>query len=136
MKIRLVSGLAAGAVLLFAGAAFSGGVSTHAATLVDFDETTSELWALPSGQPLTSYLNEARTQYLPANLTAYEPPDPCLPPAATWNLTFLYDARHHTTSTFMYTALLKVMSQFACGARVTALTSGTPQPLVAVAPSK
>lgn len=136
MKMRFVSGLAAGAVLLVSGAAFSGGVVTNAATLVNFDETTSELWALPNGQPLTAYLNQQFTAYLPANLAAYEPPDPCLPPAVAWNFTVAYDQVHHTHSTFVYNVLLQVQAQLGCGARVTSLTSGTPQPLLAITPSK
>jgi len=136
MKIRFVSGLAAGAVLLISGAALSGGVVTNSATLVNYDQTTSELWALPSGQPLASYLNQQFTSYLAADLTAYAPPDPCLPPAAAWNFTVAYDQRHHTHSTFIYNVLLTVQADLGCGAKVTALTSGSPQPLLAITPSK
>jgi len=135
MKIRLVSGLAAGAVLLISGAALSGGTATHATKLVNYDEATRELWAIPSGQPLTSYLNRQLTVYLEADLALYEPPDPCIPVVEAWNFTVKYDAAHHTKSTFVYDVLLAAQANLGCGAKVTSLTSGTPYPLVAIRPT-
>jgi hypothetical protein len=137
MKMRLVlSGLAAGAVMLSAGAAFSGGITTNTAQLVSFDSSTGELWAVPSGQNLTSYLNQKVTAYVAADLRLFEPPDPCFPPVAAWNFTVAYDQRHHTHSTFIYELLLGVMSDLQCSANVTSSTNGTPQPLVAITPTK
>ena len=137
MKIRIVSGgLAAAAVMLASGAAFSGGVITNPAQLVSFDRTTNELWALPDGQPLQSYLNQTFTSYLAADLRAFEPPNPCYPPAEAWNFTVEFDQRYHVQSTFVFELLLGVMSDLGCNANVTSITSGAPQPLVSVQPTK
>src|SRR5271155_3478165 len=106
----LVCTLAAGAVLLVSGAAFSGGTATSAAQLVSYDRTTSELWALPSGQPLSSYLNQVTTEYIAADITSFEPPDPCVPAVEAWNFVVAYDQRTGHKSTFVFETLLEVMS--------------------------
>jgi len=136
MKMRsLVSTLAAGAVLMVTGAAFSGGTSTSAAQLVSFDRPTSTLWALPTGQPLSSYLNQKLTTYIAADLTAFEPPDPCVPAVEAWNFLVDYDEHTGQKSTFAFEILLGVMSDLSCHATVTSVTSGSPQPLVAIQPT-
>lgn len=132
----VLSGVAAATVLLSAGAAFSGGVTTNPAQLVSFDRNTGELWAVPSGQPLTPYLNQTLTAYIAADLRAFEPPDPCFPPVQAWNFTVAFDKRYHVQSRFVFELLLGVMADLQCNASVTSLTSGTPQPLVAVQPTK
>lgn len=136
MKMRsLVSTFAAGAVMLIAGAAFSGGTTTNDAQLVSYDRTTSELWALPTGLPLTSYLNQQFTSYVAADLASFEPPDPCIPVSDAWNFVVAYDARTGQKSTFVFEMLLGVMSDLGCHASVTSLTSGSPQPLIVIQPT-
>ena len=136
MKMRsLVSTCAAGAVLLMAGAAFSGGVATNDAQLVSYDQQNSQLWALPDNLPLTSYLNQQFTTYLKADLASYEPPDPCIPLAEAWNFTVEYDQRTGRKSAFVFDLLLSAMSDLSCKASVTSITSGTPQPLIVLQPT-
>ena len=136
MKVaRLWSGLTAAALVLVAGTAFSGKTTTAAAMLVDFNDTTQELFAYPDGEALTTYLNRHTTQYLSADLTAYEPPDPCIPVATAWNFTVAYDSTHHVKSRFVYQVLLGAMSRLRCKATVTAITTGTPLPLVTITPT-
>jgi hypothetical protein len=136
MKMRsVVSTLAAGAVMMVAGAALSGGTATSPAQLVSFDRATSELWALPTGLPLSSYLNQTFTTYRAANITSFEPPDPCVPAVKAWNFMVALDQRTGAKSTFVFELLLGVMSDLSCHATVTSLTSGSPQPLVAIQPT-
>jgi hypothetical protein len=135
MKMRsLVSTLAAGAVMMIAGAAFSGGVATNPAQLVSYDRTNSMLWALPSGLPLASYLNQQHTVYQEANIIAFEPPDPCIPAIEAWNFTVKYDERTGRKSTFVFELLLTAMSDLSCHATVTSVPGGSPEPLVAIQP--
>ena len=135
MKIHvLLSGLAAGAVMLSAGAAFSGGSTTAKARLVDFDPSTGHLSAYPTGGALTTYLHDGKTVHAMADLTKLTPPDPCHGLAAAWNATVVYDTRHDVTSTFIFEALLSVMSDFQCSASVTS-TSGSPNPIVVISPT-
>jgi hypothetical protein len=136
MKMRsLVSVFAAGAVMLVAGVAVSGGTTTNGAQLVSFDRTTSELWALPNGQPLSSYLNQSFTVYQSTNLGSFEPPDPCIPFVEAWNFTVAYDQKTGRSSTFVFELLLGAMSDLSCHATITSLTSGAPQPLLAIQPA-
>jgi hypothetical protein len=118
-----LSALAASAVLLVSGTAFSGGTSTTNDKLVDFNMCTRELFAFPKGQPLAVYVHTAQTVHLAANLEVFTPPDPCLPLAEAWNATVSYDATHDVSSTFIFEALLSIQSDFACRAAVTS-TSG------------
>jgi hypothetical protein len=135
MKIHVLSsGLAAGALMLIAGAAFSGGMTTAKARLVTFDAKTGHLSAIPTGGALTTYLHDATTIHELADLTKLTPPDPCHGLAAAWNATVVYDDRHDVTSTFIFEALLSVMSDFQCSASVTS-TSGTPNPIVVISPT-
>jgi len=136
MKMRsLVSTLAAGAVMMVAGVAFSGGTSTNPAQLVSYDRSTSTLWALPNGLPLSSYLNQKVTTYVAADLTAFEPPDPCIPAIEAWNFTVDFDARTGQKSTLVFEILLTAMSDLSCHATVTSVPGGSPEPLVAVQPA-
>jgi len=131
----VLSGVAAGAVMLSAGAAFSGGIVTNPAQLMSFDRSTGKLWAVPSGQPLTSYLNQRLTSYIAADIASFEPPDPCFPPVEAWNFTVAFDAQYHVKSTFVFEVLLGVMADLQCNASVTSSTNGAPQPLVAIKPT-
>jgi hypothetical protein len=135
MKMRMVlSGLSAGAVIMVAGAAFSSGTATNTAQLVSFDQRTSTLWAYPTGRPLASYLNQHLTEYIAADLRLFVPPDPCIPVVDAWNFTVEYDRRFHVKSTFVFELLLGVMSDLACKASVTSVTSGSPEPLISITP--
>ena len=137
MKKSIVwSGLAAAVVTLASGSAFSGGVLTTPAQLVSFERSTGELWAMPSSQPLTPYLNQTFTEYVAADLISFEPPDPCAPPARVWNFVVGYDRVTGAKSTFVYELLLGTMAELGCRATVTSLNGGTPQPLVAIQPTK
>jgi hypothetical protein len=128
------SALAAGAVLLVSGTAFSGGTRTTNDELVDFNVCTGELLAYPKGRPLVAYLHTAQTLHLTANLEVFTPPDPCLPLAEAWNATVAYDATHDASSTFIFDALLSIQSEFRCRAAVTS-TSGALRPILSIAPA-
>jgi hypothetical protein len=133
MKMRVVcSGLAASAVLLVSGVAFSGGPTP--VQLMDFDRTTGELWGYPQGQPLATYLHQPTTLHEKAILSRFHPPDPCLPLAHVWNVVVEYDQRTGQVSTPVFDALLDVMSRFQCSATIDA-GSGSPQPIVTIAPA-
>ncbi len=135
MKMRWIcSGLAASAIMLASGAAFSGGTTTAVAQLQDFNRDTGELWAYPSGQGLTTYLHQPNTVHVAANLSIFHPPDPCLPLARVWNVIVEHDDRTGQVSSQVFEALLGVMSRFQCSATVTA-DNGSPQPIVTIAPA-
>ena len=140
--MRMVwSSLAASAVLLVAGTAFpgSGGVNQ----LVDFNQSTGELWAIPSGATTpATYLHDASTSHGIADLKGFTPPDPCRGLAEAWNATVRYENTHEgqtgRETTFVFEVLLTLMSDFKCNATLTTSTSGTPsttQTLSAVTPS-
>ena len=137
MKIHaLWSGLAASAVMLVAGAAFSGGTGVDN-RLFAYDANTGHLTGLPlvTGGMLTTYLHDTTTVHIEADLTHFLPPDPCLPVADAWNATVRYDARHpRANSTFIYDALLVLMSDLQCRATVTSI-AGTPAPITVIGPS-
>jgi hypothetical protein len=136
MKIRMLlwSGLSASAVTLAGGAAFSGGASTSDNLLVDYDQTTRQLSAYPAGAALTTYLHQPTTVHAAGNLSKYAPPDPCKPIAELWNLTVEDDARFGVQSTFIFDALLTIMSDLQCHATVTS-TTGAPAPIVVITPT-
>jgi len=128
---RLWSGLAASAVILVAGTAFSGGGIVN--ELISFDETTGALAAYPAGsQSPATYMHRPSTIHLPS-VGVFTPPDPCTGLADAWNLTVKYDERHDTNSRFVFEALLTVMSDFQCHATVTTATNGVD--LVTIAPT-
>jgi hypothetical protein len=135
MKIRklLWSGLASSAVMLAAGAALSGGATTSDNRLVDYDQTTRVLSGYPTGGALTTYLHQPTTVHLAGNLTAFAPPDPCIPVVDIWNLTVEDDARFGVTSTFVFDVLLTIMSDLQCHASVTS-TNGSGNPIVTITP--
>jgi hypothetical protein len=131
----VTSGLVASAVMLAAGAAFSGGITISSAQLVSFDRATNELTALPSGAKLTTYLNQTFTSYVAADLRQFEPPDPCFPPVQAWNFMVKFDATYHVQSNFIFQLLLGQMSALGCNANLTSISSGAPQPLVGIQPT-
>ncbi|HEX3344990.1 MAG TPA: hypothetical protein VHS09_10480 [Polyangiaceae bacterium] len=137
MKIRMLlwSGLSASAIVLAGGAALSGGATTSNNLLVDYDQKTHQLSAYPAGAALTTYLHQPTTVHLAGNLTKFAPPDPCRPIAELWNLTVQDDERFGVTSTFIFDALLTIMSDLQCHATVTS-TTGAPQPITFIAPSE
>lgn len=133
----LWSGLAASAVLLATGTALPGGsTATTDNQLVDFNEQTGELWAYPKGQTLATYLHGPKTVHVLADLSKFLPPDPCFGLAQAWNATVRWEERHgdRAESRFVFQVLLTLMSNFQCRATVTSST-GTPQPIVVIAPS-
>lgn len=137
MKIRMLlgSGLAASVVMLAAGAAFSGGPATTTDNrLVDFVQSTGELTGVVAGGNALTYLHNAETQHLLANLTSFLPPDPCIPLAEAWNATVNYDTRFGVRSTFVFDVLLTFMADLQCRATVTS-TTGTTRPIVVIAPT-
>ena len=137
MKIRMLpwSGLSASAVLLAAGAAFSGGATTSNNMLVDYVQATRHLSAYPAGGGLTTYLHDPAAIHGLANLSHFAPPDPCFPLANAWNLTVEFDQRYGVTSTFVFDVLLTVMSDLQCHATI-ASTSGAPALIVTITPTK
>jgi hypothetical protein len=139
MKMRIVwSGLVASAVLLASGAAFSGGTTTDVAELMDFDKSTSQLWAYPQGQALTAFQHTPHTQHLLAELSHLTPPDPCIPLGNFWNQIVRFDERHNVNSTLAFETLLTLMSDYQCRATVTSVPTqgGGAAALVSIRPSK
>ena len=138
--MRIVwSSLAASAVLLVAGTAFPGGGATTDNQLIDFNQSTGELWGIPKGAPgVATYLHDASTVHALADLKGFTPPDPCRGLAEAWNATARYEASREgktgRETTFVFEILLTLMSDFKCSATVTSST-GTPQPIVVIAPS-
>jgi hypothetical protein len=128
---------AAAAVLLLSGAAFPGGVTTSINELVEFNESTGELWAYPKGQPMAIYRHTRDTRHLLADLSRFTPPDPCFPLAVAWNRTVRYDERHHVQSTFLFEAILSLQSRFQCNATVTStdIATSSPPPIVQILPT-
>lgn len=138
MKMRIVwSGLAASAVVLATGTGMSGPtpLATSSNQLVDFDPTTSQLSAYPAGEALTTYLHQPTTVHLPGNIFTFTPPDPCRPIVEAWNVTVEYDDKRGVTSTFVFEALLSLMSDFQCHATITNPTTGNPLPIVYITPT-
>jgi hypothetical protein len=137
MKVRIVlSVLTAGAVMLGAGAAVSGGTCTTENELVDFDQSTGKLWAYPQGQPLATYMHTSQTRHLRADIGRFEPPDPCFEYSLLWNEAIRYDERFHQESGPVFEALIGLMTQSKCGARVTTpVGAGSPPPIVTFEPS-
>jgi len=134
MKMRTASSmLVATAVTLIGGAAFSGGQSTGVNQLVDFDQSTGKLWAYPQNQSLATYQHMPTTRHLEADLTRFEPPDPCYEVVHMWNYAVQYDRRYHTNSSPIFESLLGLMSTNKCLAIVTT-TSGSPPPIVSITP--
>jgi hypothetical protein len=141
MKMRTVLSVAAACgTLLLSGAAFSGGSSTSDNQMVDYDDQTGELWAIPSGGSTTTYQHDPKTQQLQANLSQYQPPDPCLPLAEVWNILASQQHGHghgddcHDGSSGAFGALLTVMAAHGCKATITA-TSGAPKPIIQITPT-
>ncbi len=135
MNMRTIwSSLAASAIVLATGTAFSGGGVVN--ELIDFDQSTGQLSAYPAGsQSIATYLHRPSTVHLPS-VGVFTPPDPCTGLADAWNLTVKYDDRHDTNSTFVFEALLTIMSDFKCSATVTTTNgSGTTPDLVTIAPT-
>jgi hypothetical protein len=138
MRIRMLfSGLAASAVLLAAGTAFSGGnAATTDNTLVDFNQKTGELWGFPPGQITQVYLHDHHSRHELADLTRFLPPDPCLPIAEVWNELVATERNNGIRNVIVFGALLDLMARFQCRATVTSVTDGSsPQPIVVIAPA-
>ncbi len=135
MKIRIVSSaLAIGAVTLIAGAAFSGGSKSTENELVDFDQSTGHLWAVPQNGNVALYQHTPQTIHLPGSVLGYEPPDPCFELTHLWNFTVHYDNAFRTDSRGIYEALLQLMAQNRCSATITS-ASGSPPPITSIAPT-
>jgi hypothetical protein len=143
-KRALVCGAAVSAVLFVSGAAFSGGgLSASVDQLMDFDRSTGELWAIPPGQAVRAYVHTSQTAHLPADLSRFLPPDPCLPLARVWNIAVARgtneNGRAHAR---LFQALLGLMSDFECSATITtfktdapATSTTSPQPMFSIAPT-
>ena len=135
------SSLAASAVLLVAGTAFSGGGGGIDNQLVDFNQSTGELWATPKGKTTPeTYLHDASTVHGIADLKGFTPPDPCRGLAEAWNATVRYETSHPQgktgrETTFVFEVLLTLMSDFKCNATLATSGTGTPQTLSVVTPS-
>jgi hypothetical protein len=133
----LLGGLAASAVMLVAGTAFSGGnAATTDNELVDFNQKTGELWAFPQGQSMQLYLHSHHSRHAVADLSRYLPPDPCLPIAEVWNELVATETNNGIRNVVVFGALLQLMTRFQCRASVTSVSDGaSPQPIVVIAPS-
>ena len=136
MKNRiLTSALAISAVTLIAGAAFSGGPHSSDSQLVDFDQNTGRLWAVPQNQHNASEFQHTQyTLHLEGELGRFQPPDPCDELGHLWNFTVRYDRHYHVESVGVYEALLGLMAQNSCAATITSV-GGSPPPIVSIAPN-
>src|SRR5215467_6046864 len=107
MKIRIVtSALAVSAVTLMAGAAFSGNSKTTDNELIDFDQSTGHLWAVPQNQHNAAlYQHTPATIHLEGGFGRFEPPDPCDELGHLWNYTVRYDRHYRVNSAGVYEAL-------------------------------
>jgi hypothetical protein len=137
MKKGFVCGAAVGAVLLFSGAAFSGGGTTSHDKLMDFNRTTGELLAYPQGMALSSFLHNAETQHLLADLSRFLPPDPCTPLARVWNTVVRIETETGLRFPIVFDILLTLMSDRQCSATITTtnVPSTAAQPMISIAPS-
>jgi hypothetical protein len=143
-KRAFVCGAAVAALLLVSGAAFSGGgLTTSVDQLMDFNRSTGELWAIPPGQAVRVFVHTTQTAHLPADLSRFLPPDPCLPLARVWNVAVARgtnaNGRAHAR---LFEALIGLMSDFECSATITtfktdasATTAPLPEPMFAIRPS-
>lgn len=135
MKIRIVSSaLAISAVTFIAGAAFSGGSKASDNEIVDFDQNTGHLWAVPQHGNVALYQHTPQTIHLEGNLGRFAPPDPCDELVRLWNFTVHYDHAFRVDSRGVYEALLQLMAQNKCSATIT-VTSGSPPPITSIAPN-
>jgi hypothetical protein len=135
MKIRIISSaLAVSAVTLIAGAAFSGGVKSSDSELVDFDQKSGRLWAVPQHGNVAEFEHTPQTIHLEGDLGRYIPPNPCFELGHLWNFTVRYDRHYNTDSRAIYESLLTLMAQNSCGATITAV-SGSPPPITSIAPN-
>jgi hypothetical protein len=135
---RFVCGAAVGAVLLFSGAALSGNPPTTSDDrLMDFNQSTGELLAVPQGMGLSAFIHSPATQHLIADLSKFLPPDPCTPLARVWNTLVGIEDRTGLRFPVVFDILLVLMSDRQCNATIT--TDGTPsstaQPMISIAPS-
>ncbi len=134
-KRWLLSGLAAGAVLLVSGAAFSGNQQTTLDQLQDFDQQLHVLWAYPQGQQIPQdYQHSQATVHLLANLAKLHPPEPCFPLVLAWDFQVRWDQHHGTNSTAVFEFLLTLMSALQCSAEITS-ASGSPPPMISIQPT-
>lgn len=138
MKNRIVlSALAISAVTLAAGAAFSGGSKTGDNELVDFEQSTGHLWAVPQNQGNQNaalFQHTPQTIHLEGSIGRFEPPDPCDELVRLWNFTVHYDHAFRTDSQGVYEALLGLMAQDKCLATITS-GSGNPPTITSIAPN-
>ncbi len=130
-------GLAATAIMLVSGAAFSGGTTTMpSAEIVEFTPATHELFASVTGI-INVFLHEPGTVHLPAIFgPGSHPPDPCFGLGLTWDGVVFADTLTHTQNTAAFEALLGLMAGFQCTAEITSdvVTGGTPAPIVSMNP--
>jgi hypothetical protein len=138
MKKQLaLGGLAATAIMLVSGAAFSGAVNTMpSAEIVEFSPPTHELFASVSGV-INVFLHEPGTVHLPAIFgPGSHPPDPCFGLGLTWDGVVFADTLTHTQNTVAFEALLGLMAGFQCKAEITSdvVTGSTPAPIVSMNP--
>jgi hypothetical protein len=134
---RFVCGAAVGAVLLFSGAAFSGGPTVSLDKLMDFNQSTGELLAYPQGLGLSAFIHSPVTQHLIADLSKFLPPDPCTPLARIWNAGVRIEERTGLRFPVFFEFILVLMTDAQCKATIT--TTNTPssvaQPMISIAPS-
>jgi hypothetical protein len=141
-KRGILCSAAVSAVLLVSGAAFAGGLTLGGSTasndtLVDFNQSTGELWAVPPGKAVASFLHSPVTVHLIADLSRFLPPDPCLPLARAWNGAVRIEARTGLRFPIFFEIVLGLMSDLQCKATITtnAFSNATPEPMISIAPS-
>jgi hypothetical protein len=137
MKKGFLCGAAVGAVLLFSGAAFSGGPSTSFDKLMDFNRTTGELLAYPQGMPLSTFIHSSETLHLAADLSKFLPPDPCTPLARIWNAGVRIEGETGLRFPVFFEFMLALMTDAQCKATITTtnVPSTNAQPMITIAPS-
>jgi hypothetical protein len=137
MMKRFVCGAAVGAVLLFSGAALSGNPPTTSFDkLMDFNQSTGELLAVPQGMALSAFIHSPATQHLIADLSKFLPPDPCTPLARIWNTGVRIENETGLQFPVFFEFMIVLMTDAQCKATIT--TTNTPssvaQPMISIAP--
>jgi hypothetical protein len=141
-KRGFIGSAAVSAALLLSGATFAGplnlgGTTSSTDKLLDFNQSTGELWAAPPGSVVTTFLHSPATLHVIADLAHFLPPDPCLPLARAWNVAVGIEERTGLRFPVFFDVMLLLMSDRQCSATITtnAFSNASPAPMISIGPS-
>jgi hypothetical protein len=114
-----------------------GGTRTSTDKLLDFNRSTGELWAVPPGSAISTFLHSPETTHLIADLSHFLPPDPCFPLARTWNVVVGIEERTGLRFPVFFAVMLELMSDKQCSATITtdAFSNASPAPMISIVPT-